>query len=541
MSLKTYQFDKEAAAVVLHNAIDDFLACFVEAGGTTPLPRTLVAWTQADYATGNYSSFAVGITRGGFALTKDCEEIAFHATGQQRPDGLSPTSTIAELQGSPYELVMNVEIWDSARTTRLAGPFQVRWGGKRLLTTAPGQTYQSDFIPGSYSKGSRIEYQALVSRIASVGQTIAGEPGGLATTASNWPRSEGIGGGLGTYGFHGTRFTANASTSLQDWVTSLDSGTFSTFPADASGTLNQGGFAPIAVTGRPTSTAGRVSIIDINDSTCRSGDANNRLRPDSGTGYLRAASLGDIGGFQWSISGQRISDVIVNGNVLLRDSFTQYAGGAIIGLSSNDLKDGTVAAAEASMRTLIAQLRSKGILWIAAQNCLFRWTTSDAWRSYAGQAEQLSGFNAKALQWDTVLANLLSEGLINGVIDRRSLVQDPANGFKWRLPVLVASFNCTSGSTYQAARSTNTGWTVDQFTNRHVSYGLSTTYYQLFGNSTTQLNAFIPSGGSPVSSDPLPTGTLVEVRDLPTVDGVHPAPYGNWLIAQGLTLSQLNP
>lgn len=539
MSLKTYKFDKELASVILHDAIDGFLDCFVE-DGSTPSARTLVAWTQSDYAPNAYGSFAVGITRGGFVVTKDCEEISFHVTGRQKPDGIGTPGQVAEQNGSPYELVMNVEVWDNGRTTKLAGPFQVKWGGKRLLTTAPGQVYQSDFIPGSYAKGVRLEYQALVSRIASTGQTIAGEPGAMASTATHWPRCEGIGGGLGTYGIYGTKFTTSTSTSLPDWVTALDANNFPSVPSDASTSLNQGGFSPIAVTGKPTSSAGRISILDINDSTCRSGDANNRNRLDSGTGYLRSASVGEIGGFQWSVSGQKISDVIVNGNVLLRDSFTQYAKGAIIGLSSNDLKDGSVAAAETSLRTLISQLTTKGITWIAVQNCLYRWQTADAWKSYAGQSEQLSGFNAKALAWDAVLSGLLTEGLIDSVIDRRSLVQDPAQGFKWRLPVLVTSFNCIAGSTYGNPKSTGTGWTTDTFTNRSVTYGVNATYYDLFGNSSTQLNASIVNG-PPNPGDPLTTGTLVEVWDLTTKDGVHPAPYGNYLIAQGLNPPLLNP
>lgn len=496
--------------------------------------RTLVAWTQSDYAPNTYQSFTVGITRGGFLLTHDCEEIAFHATGRTKPNGIGSPGQVAEQAGGAYELILNVEIWDGPRTTKLAGPFQVKWAGKRLLTTAPNTTYQSDFIPGMYNKGVRIEYQAFVSRLASTGVTLAGEPGAINVTSPDWPRCEGIGGGLGTIGIYGTRFTNSPNANLVDWVSALDAGTFTNFPSDASSSLNQGGFSPIAVTGKPTSSAGRVSILDINDSTARSGDANNRNRLDSGTGYLRSATNGEIGGFQWSVSGQKLSDVIVPANITMRDTFTQYAKGAIIGLCSNDLKDGTVAAAEASLRTLIGQLRAKGLTWIAAQDCLYRWVSSDGWKTFSGQTEQLSGFNAKALAWDAVLEQLLTEGLINKIIRRRTLVQDPAQGFKWRLRVVVASFNALTGSTYNAPKSTGLG-TTDTYTNRSVAYDDSTTYYDLFGNNSTQLTV------AGATTDTLPTGTLVEILDLTTKDGVHPAPYGNYLIAQGLTPAQLNP
>lgn len=494
-----------------------------------PAPvRKLVAWTPADYAPqSGYSGFAVGLTRGGFLLTESGSALQIAVTGRQRPAGIGSPGQVAETAGSPYELLLNVEILTADRSVRLAGPFQVLWSGKRLLYAAPGADYPSDIIPVDFTEGSLLEYQSLAWRIASVGQTIAGEPGQMAATVPDWPRSEGIGGALNTFGLYGTRFTSNPSTSLAAWVAALDAGTFIP-PADASSSLNQGGFAPIAVTGLVSAEA-PPALLDIQDSIARSGDAANRTRPDSGTGYLRAATQGQVGGFQWSLSGQKLADVIVPGNITHRAQYLPYANAAFIGLISNDLKDDTVAVSETRFRALVAYLRANGYEKISAGNCLARWVTADNWRTYAGQSEQLPGFNAKALAWDDRLAAMLAEGVIDRVVDRRTAVQDPANEWKWRLPVVVASFNAADNSTLGTIKAGSQGWTTDIFTSRHVSVAGAASLV-LFGNSSTQLN--VSAGAS--ASTPVATGTPIEVLDVTGPDGVHPGPYGNHLISQAL-------
>lgn len=529
-------FDKELLKAKIAEAIDA-AARPISGGGAPPATkRVLVAWTPADYAPSQYGSFAIGMTRGGFRLTRQASEIQLHATGRFKPSGIGNPGQVAELAGSAYELVVNVEFRSPDRSTRIAGPFQVRWAGHRLLTTAPDTEYWSDPIPGTYDDGTWCQYDAAVWRVASVGQFVDGEPGQLAVTGPFWPRTEGVGGGSGTYEVYGTKFTSDTGAAIAPWITALDAGTF-TGPGGCCTTINAGGWAPIAVTGISPVSGQRLSLVQWSDSIARSHDSVNRERADSGTGYIRASTRGEHGGFQSSISGQRLADVVQVTNVAQRWAYQHYADGAVVGLISNDLKERSLEATEDDFRAFCQRLRDAGNTWIAAETCLLRWSSSDSWTTYSGQTPQIAGFNEKALAWDARLQQMLAEGVIDRIIDRRPSVQDPAEGFRWRLPAVVTTFATVAPSTMGAPRATGTGWVPDRFTNRHVSYDTNTTLYPVYGNNSVALSVNAGTNGATV----LAAGVPVKILDVYTVDGVHTAPHANAVLAAGIPASTYEP
>jgi len=504
-----------------------------------PARQTFVAYPPALYAPDTYTSFTVGLTRGGFRLAKSGTDLRFHVTGRSRPAGIGGPGQLAELPGSAYEVVLNFEIYSSeARTSKISGPHQVRWNGKRLLTVQAGTDYASDPWVGPYVDGQWCEYWSVVSRLPSVGKTLAGEPGQLATIAPSWPRTEGVGGWSGVYGIYGTKFTsATDIASLEPWVAAMDAGSFA--PPGASSWANVGGFSPIAVTGTTTG-GGRKAFIIASDSLERSHDFPHRSRVQSGAGYFYSANGGQHGAMSWALSGSKVSDLLTPALVSGRWPYTRFADGVLVGLGSNDLKDGTVEQLEANLRSLIAAFRAAGIHYFAVETILARWASNDGYRTFSGQLPALPGFNERAAAWNARLPGLLAEGLIHRVIDRRPWVQDESQGWKWKLPALAGSYGATAGSSGGTVKLSGITLEADIHAGRRGYFPPSYVPWFCFGNSvaggTPQLNLQLPGGYQPGD---IPAGTPVEIWDEVTDDGVHQGPYGHYLMSQAYPMQAL--
>lgn len=486
------------------------------------LRSTLAAPTAAIYAPWQYTSFGSGWTRWRTAVPRAVRNVQFWITGRSRPAGINGSTPFAEIPGTPFEAVINLGVYQADGVT-LIGRYKLTFHGHRLLLVGVNEDWGTDPLPIVLDKGWVLEWDAFASRVASVGQTIAGEPGKLAATQPYWPRTEAVGGTLGSYGTGGTRWYSVGATNFEAVIAAMDSGVFSSTSPPGNSGLNIGGFLPFAITGDPLRGAGAVSVVFIGDSTERSTDFANRNEAWSGSGYFLRAANGKFGNYSSAISGQTVRDYLQRGPMRGRDFWIRRAEVAILDIGTNDLKDRTTAELIADYTQLCQELRRDGVRHILAGTQLARWGSDN-------NSEQFPGFNAKCEEFNQwLLAG--GGGLVDFTHDRRPAVQDPANGHRWRTPVVLTTYTSTNSTAANQIRIVGT-MVPEEWNGRHVQ--IAGAFYQIIsgGADTLTLQTALPGG-------PLPAGQTVEILGAYTTDFVHPAPWGHRAIAAAWPVAKL--
>lgn len=484
--------------------------------------NTLAVPTAAMYAPWQYSSFGAGWTRWRTVVPRAVRDVRFWVTGRSRPAGINGSTPLAEIAGTPFEAVINLGVYQADGAT-LIGRYKLTFHGRRLLLVGVNEDWGTDPLPIVLDEGWVLEWDAFASRVASLGQTIAGEPGRLSATQSYWPRTEAVGGTLGLYGTAGTRWYPAGAVNFEAVIAAMDSGVFSSTSPPGNSGLNIGGFLPFAITGDPLRGAGPVSVVFIGDSTERSTDFANRFEAWSGSGYFLRAANGQFANFSSAISGQTVRDYLQRGGMRGRDFWIRMADVAILDIGTNDLKDRTTAELIADFTQLCHELRRDGVRYILAGTQLYRWASDN-------NSEQFPGFNAKCEEFNVwLLAG--AGGLVDAAYDRRPAVQDPASGYRWRAPVLLATYTSGTSSAANQIRISGT-MTAEEWNGRHVLIG--GTYYQIIsgGSDTLSITPALPGG-------PLPAGQTIEILGAYTTDFVHPAPWGHKAIAATWPVSKL--
>lgn len=483
------------------------------------LRNTLAAPTMAIYAPWQYTSFTAGWTRWRTVVPRAMRGVQFWVTGRARPAGINLTTPQPEIAGTPFECVANLGVYQEDGTT-LIGRYHLTFSGRRLQLVSANEDWGTDPLPLALDEGWVLEWDGFASRAASLGQTLAGEPGRLAAQQPFWPRTEAAGGTLGTWGTCGTRWYNSTNPPFEAIIAAMDAGVFS--PPGNQG-LNIGGFVPFAITGDPLRGAGAVSVVFLGDSTERSTDFANRFEPWSGGGYFLRASNGRFANFSAALSGQTIRDFLRRDFTRGRDFWIRRASVALVDLGTNDLKDRSVAEVIADFTQLCQELRRDGIEYILAGTQLARWQPDN-------NTEQFAGFNARCEEFNAWLLGGAG-GLVDHTHDRRPAVQDPNNGWRWRPPVVLGTYTTAASSQANQIKLAGTA-TPDEWNGRHVQIG-GVLYQIIVGGSDTLTLHTAVAGG------PVPAGQTIEILGCHTTDFTHPGPWGHRAIAAAWPVAKL--
>lgn len=483
------------------------------------LRPTLAAPTMAMYAPSQYTSFTAGWTRWRTVVPRAVRGVQFWITGRSRPAGINPSTPLPETTGTPYEALANLNVYQADGTT-LVGRYHLTFSGRRLQLVGANEDWGTDPLPIVLDRGWVLEWDGFASRAASVGQTIGGEPGRLATNQLYWPRTEAAGGTFGTWGTCGTRWYNSTNPPFESIVAAMDAGTFN--PPGNQG-LNIGGFVPFAITGHPLRGAGAASVAFLGDSTERSTDFANRFEAWSGGGYFLRAAEGRFGNFTAALSGQTIRDFLKRDFTKGRDFWIRRARIALVDLGTNDLKDRSAAEVISDFTQLCLELRRDGFEGIMAGTQLARWMPDN-------NTEQFAGFNARCEEFNAwLLAG--AGGNVDYTHDRRPAVQDPGNGWRWRPPVVLGTYTTAASSQANVIKIVGPAIS-DEWNGRHILIGGA--YYQIIagGPDTLTLHAAVAGG-------PVPAGQTVEILGCFTTDFTHPGPWGHRAIALAWPVGKL--
>lgn len=336
----------------------------------------------------------------------DCADIAFVY-------GNFYTAQIGGIYGD-YTPTTTVTIGGAALVIPGQGVYPVTFNGQVGGTVAPGGFLTSDHLPLNLARGTIVFLRTYVS-------------------AGTWYATHISGGQIGNGGSNASNLTLSTSTSTAS--------------------QNAGAqYGPMGVLG--TVADGTAAVLIQGDSIAHGyGDAGTFVGHDpndvtrSGGGYLQRALVGKVGYANIAFPGDKAAQFAVPAGYLRRMFFARYATHAVVEYPRNDISDEVaLATTQANLLKILLGDTRRG-LKIVLTTCTPKTSSTDNWRTAAGQSPNTANAESIRVAYNTWLrdgapmdaANALAAlptGTSSGTAVRIGATGHPVSAY-WEITDLV--------------------------------------------------------------------------------------------------------